>query len=302
MSGTAAATAITLHLTSLTDRLRSYVGSTADQIVPTVPYAVGPAGFGDLRDLTLRGEFGLSPDSLGTVYRFNFGDIEVGAKFLLAESGAWAPASDSASPWLRTRVALTTVLRLGTGTPTLEQLPHRYLEYGTGDGQTDVEAGVLANVGLGRRLSILAGGRYTLQLGQVEAGRIPDENGIVTPFTPLHAGTRTLGDILVAEVTPRWLIGRYFGADAHYAVVRRGDDEYSAADGEPPIRRGGFTEQRVGLGVSYSTLRGARQRLPRVPIEVNIAHIETIAGSSALVPRASRDQIELRLYYRVLGR
>jgi hypothetical protein len=65
------------------------------------------------------------------------------------------------------------------------------------------------------------------------------------------------------------------------------------------LRRGGFTEQRIGAALSYSTLRGARDRMPRLPVEVSIAHIVTVAGSSAIVPRASRDQIELRLYYRV---
>jgi hypothetical protein len=34
-------------------------------------------------------------------------------------------------------------------------------------------------------------------------------------------------------------------------------------------------------------------------VEVSIAHVETIAGTSGLAPRASRDQIELRLYYRI---
>jgi hypothetical protein len=300
LSGTTAATATGTHLTTLTSRLRGYVGSTADEITETVPLAPGPAGFGDLRELLLAGEFGLAPDSLGTVYRFNVGDIEVGARFLLLERGAWTLSPGAQGPWLRTRLSLLGVVRLGTGTPTLERLPHRYLEYGTGDGQTDLEAGALLDVGLGSRFVMLAAARYTTQLGTVDAGRLPDENGVINPFTPLPGGTRRLGDILVGELTPRILLGRYFGADAHYAVIVRGDDEYSAAaGGSPPLRRGGFTEQRVGAGISYSTLRGAGTRAPKVPLEVSIAHIETVAGTSALVPRASRDQIELRLYYRV---
>jgi hypothetical protein len=300
LSETTAAIAIDTRLAALTGRLRAYVGSTADQIVATVPFADGPAGFGDLQQLLLGGEFGMTPDSLVPIYRLNVGDIELGAKFLLLERGTWAPGTDVRGPWLRTRLSLIGVVRLGTGRPTRERLPHRYLEYGTGDGQTDVEAGALLDVGLGPRLAVMAAARYTAQLGQVDAGRIPDENGVVNPFTPLHDGTRALGDIFVGEVTPRLLLGRYFGADAHYAMIRRDDDEYSPpADGGAPIRRGGFVEQRVGVGISYSTLRGARTRMPRLPVEVSIAHLETVAGSSALVPRASRQQIELRLYYQV---
>jgi hypothetical protein len=300
LTGTTTASAIGTRLTTLRNRLRSYVGSTADQIAETVPLAVGQAGFGDLQDLLLAGQFGLAPDSLGTVYRFNFGDMEVGAKFLVLERGGSTPSPGAEGPWLRTRLSVLGVVRLGTGAPTLERRPHRYLEYGTGDGQTDIEGGALLDLGLGARFVVMAAGRYTAQLGTVEAGRLPDANGVINPFTPLHGGRRRLGDMLVGELTPRILLGRYFGADAHYAVIMRADDEYTAAaDGSPPARRGGFTEQRVGAGVSYSTLRGAGARVPRVPLEVSIAHIQTVAGTSALVPRASRDQIEVRLYYRV---
>jgi hypothetical protein len=299
LTETTAADAIGSHLATIKERLRAYVGSTADQITAAVPEAVGPAAFGDLQRLLLEREFGLPADSLGQVYRINFGDIELGAKFLVAESGRWPTTPDARARWLRTRLSLQTIVRLGTGAPTHPRLPHRYLEYGTGDGQTDLEGAALLDVGLGRGVLVTAAARYTAQLGEVEAGRVPDENGVVNPFTPLHDGTRRLGHILVAELTPRFLLGRYFGADAHYALIRRGDDEYSASDGGAPLRRGGFTEQRVGVGITYSTLRGAGARPPRVPVEVSLAHIETISGSSGMVPRASRNQIDARLYFRL---
>jgi hypothetical protein len=300
LSQTSAANAITAHLSTLTQRLRGYVGSTADQIVATVPFAVGPAGFGDIQALLLTRQFGLSPDSLGQTYRLNVGDIELGARLLVLERGTWTVTPGAVGPWLRTRLAVTGIVRLGTGAPTLERIPHRYLETGTGDGQTDIEGGALLDLGLGRRVIVLAAARYTRQLGAVDAGRVPDENGVIQPFTPLYEGTRRLGDVFVAELTPRVLLGRYLAADAHYALISRADDEYSpAAAGEAPVLRGGFTEQRVGLGLSYSTLRGARNREPRLPVELSIAHIETVAGSTGMVPRAGRDQIELRLYYRI---
>ena len=253
-----------------------------------------------MQALLLGREFGLSPDSLGQTYRLNVGDIELGAKLLVLERGEWTPAAGAAGPWMRTRLTLAGIVRLGTGSPTLERMPHRYLETGTGDGQTDLEGSVLLDVGLGARLAVLAAARYTRQLGEVDAGRVPDEAGVIHPFTPLHPGTKRLGDVFVAELTPRVLAGRFLAVDAHYAFISRADDEYSpVVEGEAPLLRGGFTEQRVGLGLSYSTLRGARGREPRLPVEVSIAHIETIAGSNGMVPRAGRDQLELRLYYRL---
>ncbi len=300
LTGTTAAAAIGNRLTTLRNRLRTYVGSAADQITQAVPLAVGPAGFGNLQDLFTEGAFGLSPDSLGPSYRFNVGDIELSAKMLVLEQGSWSAAPGAPVPGLRTRLSILGVVRLGTGTPTLERLPHRYLEHGTGDGQTDIEGGAFVDLGVGRRLTLMAGARYTRQFGEIDAGRIPDESGVINPFTPLHEGTRRLGDIFIGEITPRYTLGRFLAVDAHYAAIVRGDDEYSpTAEGEAPLRRGGFTEQRVGAAISYSTLRGARDRMPRLPIEISIAHIETIAGSSAIVPRASREQVELRLYYQV---
>jgi hypothetical protein len=299
-AGTTTAAAITARLATLRDRLRGYVGSSADQIVATVPFAVGPAGFGDVRQLLLAGEFGLWPDSLGQVYRINIGDIELGARFLAFESGAWPPTSDAPTAWLRTRAAVSAVVRLGTGAPTRPRMPYRYLEYGTGDGQTDVEAGALIDLGLGPRVLVTSALRYAMQLGEVDAGRIPDDDGVVNPFVPIFDGRRRLGDVLMAEVTPRYLVGRWFAADAHYALIMRGDDEYAPVDGGAPLLRGGFTEQRVGLGISYSTLRGARGgRLARVPIEASFAHIRTLTGSSALVPRTDRTQLEVGVYYRL---
>jgi hypothetical protein len=147
---------------------------------------------------------------------------------------------------------------------------------------------------------VSAAARYMRQLGEVGAGRVPDEHGVVHPFTPLYQGTRRLGDVFVAELTPQVLLGRHLGVDAHYALISRADDEYSpTADGVAPLLRGAFTEQRVGLGLSYSTLRGARGREPRLPVEVSVVHIETLAGSNGMVARAARDQLELRLYYRI---
>ena len=60
---------------------------------------------------------------------------------------------------------------------------------------------------------------------------------------------------------------------------------------------GGYTEHRAGFSLSYSTVAEWERRRVRVPIEVSYTHLETFHGSSAMVPRAGRDQILLRLYY-----
>ena len=58
--------------------------------------------------------------------------------------------------------------------------------------------------------------------------------------------------------------------------------------------------QRRGIGVRYSTVDAFLRRRARYPIEVIYRHLETITGDAG-APKIFRDQIQLRLYYRIRG-
>jgi hypothetical protein len=59
------------------------------------------------------------------------------------------------------------------------------------------------------------------------------------------------------------------------------------------------TEQRVGLGFGYSTVNRYAVGRSSVPFEVFFTHLETITASGGLTPKYRRDQLELRIYYRL---
>ncbi|HET6583347.1 MAG TPA: hypothetical protein VFG69_07865, partial [Nannocystaceae bacterium] len=58
------------------------------------------------------------------------------------------------------------------------------------------------------------------------------------------------------------------------------------------------TLQRVGLGVRYSTVDAYLRGRAKYPIELSFRHFETISGDAG-VPKLFRDQIQLRIYYRL---
>jgi len=61
-----------------------------------------------------------------------------------------------------------------------------------------------------------------------------------------------------------------------------------------------LTVQRLGIGVRYSTVDAFLRRRARYPVEVSYRHLETITGDPG-APKLFRDQIQLRLYYRIRG-
>jgi hypothetical protein len=306
VAGSGAQEAIDAQLAAMSAAFGGYLGS-APPIVARPPYSAGGAGSADARSLFLGGAFGLPADSLQTLDKIGIGDVELGAKYLLLDS--WIEQPDTAQLPRRIRVALTGLVRLGTGSPAR---PEFYLDQPLGDGQLDIEGGAIVDL-LAGRFGATMSARYTAQLGEIESWRVPDERGWVSPFDPLVRGTRTLGNVLAVHVTPRARFGPALSVDAHWGVTRKGDDEYSfdrssvdpdqlvlrpALDGP----RGGFTAQQIGIGLTFSTLGMWEQGRVRVPLEVSISHLQMITASGAAVPRLSTDQLQLKLYYRLLRR
>jgi hypothetical protein len=58
--------------------------------------------------------------------------------------------------------------------------------------------------------------------------------------------------------------------------------------------------QRLGFGARYSTVDAYARGQARYPVEVSFSHMETITGDAG-VPKLSRDEIQLRLFYRLFG-
>jgi len=301
---------ISTRLQALDARFATYLGGTP---IPTQTPPTGAAGAvasGDLRRLMSEGVAGMGPDSLGRISTIGIGDVEVGARFLLWDSRP-RTIGDSISPeGFRLRATLGAVARFATGEP---PNVNELFSVGAGDGQSDAEASLGLDIETGTRIGATIIGRYTAQLGTVATTRLPDARGSLTPFGASANGTRALGDIFTLEVSPRFWLASSLFIGAHYGMIVRGHDTYtfpSTPIEDAPILPSvaplpehatvaGYTEHRGGFSISYSTVADWERGRVRVPIEVSYTHLETFLGTSAMVPRAGRDQIQLRLYYRV---
>jgi carbohydrate-selective porin OprB len=121
------------------------------------------------------------------------------------------------------------------------------------------------------------------------------------------------------EVAPRYTINEYVGITAQYRYLRKSADRYtgtfsldSAATGFGPVTLNASmldagtatTEQRWGLGLTFSTVAAATRHASRIPFDVSYLHYGTFAGTAGaggLLPRIGYDAVELRLYVRLLG-
>lgn len=299
--------AIEATLQGLNTRFASYLGTAPLSTTAAPAGALGAASAENVRTLARAGGAGIGPDSLGRVAKIGIGDVELAARFLLWDT---APVTTPTAGG-RLRVTLGAVARLGTGEAASDD---ELFVVGAGDGQTDAEGSIAVDYDGPRRFGVGAVARYTAQFGSVAATRVADARGSLTPFGARGSGTRTLGNILALEASPRYRLGNALYVSGHYAFLRRGADRYAFPQSAlvdpapwppsfPPIpataTAGAYSEQRAGFGVTYSTFDDWERGTVRLPIEVRYVHLQTVSGSNAAVPRASRDQIQLRLYYRL---
>ncbi|MBA3672917.1 MAG: hypothetical protein H0W68_12975, partial [Gemmatimonadaceae bacterium] len=117
---------------------------------------------------------------------------------------------------------------------------------------------------------------------------------------------RTAGSIVGIDVTPRYLLGEWLAIDGHYGVERVGATRYTTTDAAASptfgsAARGARTTQRLGFGARFSTVDAFFRGRARYPVEVSFTHLDTVRGDAGAA-RLSRDQIQLRLYYRLRNR
>ncbi len=119
--------------------------------------------------------------------------------------------------------------------------------------------------------------------------------------------SRTPGDVITLDLTPRYLLTRWIALDAHYGIERTGaasyDDGAVCADPQsctalPPAAA--HTAQRVGFGFRYSTIDSYLRGAVAMPLEVSFTHLETITGDAG-TPKIFRDQVQVRVYVPVFG-
>jgi hypothetical protein len=229
-------------------------------------------------------------DSLGSPDRLGIGDVEVSARFKLLDGFA------DTTRGIKLRATLLGVARIGTGRPPTGTVP---FETGTGTGQTSADGGALIDMRLSRRLMATIGAQYTSYFTSSDVARLPNSDYALFPMDVPIAGSWREGDALQLEATPRISFTDFFTLFGAYTFRHQAASKYTSPDAPELPLFSATTEQRAGLGFSYSSIARYARGRSSLPIELSFTHLETLTASGGLVPKYSRDQIELRIYYRL---
>lgn len=246
---------------------RDFLSSSVDLLVAVPMGAGGGAGSADVQRYLVEE---LGRDSLTTQERLGIGDVEIGARFLVVD----APRSATRRAGLT--VAVASSVRLPTGS---RQSPSELVDVRLGEGSVvvDSRAAVDARVGW---LGLLATGQVALRIGEAETGLLP-ESGLAPPSSESWQRSSRSAQLHLA---PRWHISEPFAFHGAYSL--RTTDRSGS-------------DQLVGAGVSFSTLAAYRSGASRaIPMEMRFTHLEALAGDPGR-PKFFRDQIEVRIYYRL---
>jgi hypothetical protein len=204
-------------------------------------------------------------DSLKSQEHIGIGDVEIGAKFLVVDKQMTATRRRS----LLVSVASSVQLPTGSRETRGEQI-----DLALGEGSLVIDSRLYVDGRVGR-FGLLAAGEFAFK---------PNDQG----FEP-NAGVRTelLGtstQMTQLYVAPRYYISEPLSFHASYAL--RSMDQFGG-------------DQLIGGGVAFSTLASYRAGMTKaLPIEMRFTHLEAIAGDPGR-PKFWRDQVELRIYYRL---
>jgi hypothetical protein len=289
-------------------RIASFAQSFASFAIPDItsngPAGATIAGSADLLRILTDSIFGLRALPLRTRTQTSIGDIEVGAKLQLVNTVRRDTLQRSGSG---VRAAVGAVFRLGTGRA---DDPDDFADIPSGDGQNDVEVRTYWDVLLGSRFGLGLVGRYVWQLPDREVARITGPHQPFAAYWRRQEVARDLGDVIDAEVTPRVALGDFFSFMAQYRVRRKGEDRHTGLFnltdelGLPVVLDASIldleTEQRedrVSIGLGYSTLASAARRRSRIPLEVFLQYGESIRGSGGKTPKLSVGVMQVRVYF-----
>jgi hypothetical protein len=298
--------AIVARVTALNASFKTYVPNLAAFAAPVA--AVAPISAGQAGAL-ISDSLGVA--AIGVVERSHLGDVEVGAKVLLIDTFGGLARARAHRDGIGFRMSVGGLARFGTGQA---ERADDIVDVGTGDGQTDIEGTGALDVVFGRRFWASVVGRYGVQMADEKEFRIPDVSR--NPFLAAYRQktvARDLGDYIELQATPRYVYNDYLSLSANWTYRRKGEDKYNgtltAEDlaGQSVVLDASIlgvgteqTEQRVGGGASFSTLRAFDRGRARLPLDVSLLHWQTMSGSGYL-PKQFSTQVQVRYYTRLFG-
>jgi hypothetical protein len=179
----------------------------------------------------------------------------------------WLALDRPRAPGGRTslQVALAGGVRLPTGS---RDSPSDVVDMRLGNGSVVVDSRAILDMRTGR-FGLLATGHFASSVHDVDTVGLATRN---SRWTEIH-------------LAPRWHLSEPFSIHAAYSL--RSTDKLGG-------------DELVGGGVSFTSL-AKFQGIGSPPVEMRFTHLESIRGDPGR-PKFFREQLELRIYYRLLGR
>jgi hypothetical protein len=242
---------------------------------------------------------------------WTLGDVEVTAGLRLFRRG-FQPDSLGDLPTLRYQVGAGLLLRLGTGTP---DDPSRFLDVGSGDGQTDVEASLFGMTEVGSHFNAWARVRYGVQQEGERSRRIAAPEQALPGVERLAPLRWTPGNYLEADLAPRLQLTDAMAVGFRYHLWSKGEDTYGpgpmtgdrpdATEPLPPTdlleRETEETLHELGLSVAYSTMEAHARGEASIPVHIRFNVFRPLTGSGGRTPRGARIVAGLSLYRDLWG-
>ncbi|MFZ5623686.1 MAG: hypothetical protein ACOY71_04545 [Gemmatimonadota bacterium] len=203
------------------------------------------------------------------------------------------------------RLALRGLARLPTGQRARDGW---FFDPGTTTGSTQVEAGIVADVGRGL-LGLRASGHYVRSMAGTRSRRVAPPTEAM-PLAISVADVRTTpGSALEVEVRPFLHVARGFSLQLYGNYWTQAQDrvEYAGApipgiDASVLARATKVSATSVGVGVTYSNLGRLIPGGTGLPVDGSWTFQRMVASSGGITPAAQVMRIQFRVYQRMWGK
>ncbi len=281
-----------------------------------------PLSTNDLQGIVMFPSLGVGADSIASMRRWELGDIELDAKFLLFNSvpmvqGAGGPTSSLAElSGVHARLSVGGMLRLPTGrAPSADQ----FFDVTAGNNAMAFGVRGYADLLVGPQFWTSIVARYDMNVASDQIMRVSDTptQVFLSSFRKMNVN-RKVGNALELEVTPRWVLNDFMSLSVQYAIRNKAEDRYTGSvvtvgpdslTGDETVTinpstlglETAYTAQRIGGGFSFSSVRAYQQGKARIPFEVMYMRSQTITANGGYAPKQLTDRIEVRVYWRLFG-
>jgi hypothetical protein len=272
----------------------------------------------DLATLLSDSLYGYRLRPLRTVHAYGLGEFSLHAKYRVLESVGHDTASIRGFAF---RQAVGATLRVSGGSkPAADEV----FAPVTGDAGSGFAIRSFTDLFYGDRWSASIVVGLDQSQSQDFAIRIPQRTaptvgGLPFPILPAEREAeiaRSPGSRLDIAVTPRIALTRNIRLGATWSLARQAADAWrvravalgeampvvTQADADGWASGTDWSEQRLALGGTYSTVEAARAGRARTAFDVTFEHQQTLSGRSARAMYLTRDVVTVRWYRRLWGR